>query len=216
MFEDLEPEAPLPVPNVVRNSLALPIISLILPVVGVVVGQFAQSFEASLGISLAVVVGTAILMSVDAGMLGPRDRDAVDRGSPAMLFVGMCLMWIVVYPYVFYRRAYFVGPSLFAPALIVALLFLGGPILVGIVSPPGLPACDSQEVTNILDPLIRENYKGPPILSIGGYREVGNDEVAQRREGRCVVRTAGGEVVVRYIVHWLDRANGMFEVRILE
>jgi hypothetical protein len=207
----LESPGPLRPPQI---GLALPVAALVLPVVAGSVLLFVTSSGLTLAISAAAVVGSSLLMAIDAGRLGRTDLKGRQRESAGLLFLGMCLLWIVVYPLAFFRRRHFSGPSLAIPALLVALFFVGGPLLRAVLVPPGLPACDSPEVVQLLNQVIRSTPAGARARSIDGHREVSYERVADRRQGQCVVHTDGGDIVVNYLVQWRDRAKGLFEVRI--
>jgi hypothetical protein len=84
------------------------------------------------------------------------------------------------------------------------------------ILPPDLPACTSPEVVQLLEKVIRGTPLGAKTQSIDGHREVGYDRVADRRQGKCVVHTDGGDIPVKYLVQWLDRDKGHFNVRIIE
>src|SRR5262245_30761905 len=99
-------EAPEPLRSP-RIGPALPVAALILPVVAGSVLLFVTSFGLVLAISAATVVGSSLLMAIDASRLGRTDLKGRRRESPAVLFLGMCLLWIVVYPLAFFRRRHF-------------------------------------------------------------------------------------------------------------
>jgi hypothetical protein len=204
------PEPPRPP----RTGLALPVAALILPIVAGSVLLFVTSFAPALAISAATVLGSSLLLAIDAGRLGRTDLKGRRRESATLLFLGMCLLWIVVYPLAFFRRRHFGGPNLAIPALLVALFFVGGPLLRAVLVPPSLPACDSPEVMQLLDQALRGTAAGSKVQRIDGHREIGYDRVADRRQGQCVVHTVGGDLVVNYLVQWRDRDRGLFEVRI--
>jgi hypothetical protein len=164
--------------------------------------------------SAVAVVGSSLLMAIDAGRLGQTDLRGRQRESAGLLFLGMCLLWIVFYPLAFSQRRHFGGPALAIPALLVALFFAGSPFLRVLLVPPGLPDCDSREVVQLLDQVIRSTPVGSKAGAIDGHHEVSYEPVADRRQGRCVVHTGGGDIVVNYLVQWRDRDKGLFEVHI--
>jgi hypothetical protein len=189
-------------------------VALVVPVVAGAALFFITSFNVSLGIGVATVIVTSILLSADASRLGRTDSTGRDAGGPVGLFIGMCLLWIIGFPLAFYRRSRFVKPNLTVPAIAVALFFVGGPLLYGLLVPPDLPTCTSAEVVQVLDQILRQSSLGPTVRSVDGFHELSFDREANERHGRCVVHTGAGDVEVNYIVHWLDRGKRQFEVRI--
>jgi hypothetical protein len=126
----------------------------------------------------------------------------------------MCLLWIVVYPFAYFRRRDFAAPNLAIPSILVALFFVAGPFIQAVLVPPDLPACNSQEVVQLLEQMIRESSAGVPARTIDGHREVSYDVESSHRRGQCLVHTDGGVIIVNYIVRWRDRDKGLFEVQI--
>src|SRR5436190_9781470 len=140
------PQAPPPLPS--QGGLGLPAVAaLALPVVTgcmlVVITWPGWAFAIA-GVN---VVGSSLLMAKDAVNLGRTDRKGRKRESAGLLFVGMVLLWIVVYPLVFFRRRHFAGPNLGILAVLAALFFVGAPflqpVLLPLIARPHLPACDS-------------------------------------------------------------------------
>ncbi len=197
-----------------HTGVGLVVAALILPVIAGTVLFFVTSFGLALGISAATVIASAALVAIDARRLGNVDLTGRVRESAGLLFVGMILLWIVVYPLAFFRRRHFGGPNLAIPAVIVAV-FLGlGPLLYSVLIPPGLPSCTSPEVVQLLDQLIRGRAEVASAKSIDGHHELSYDRDADVRHGQCVVHTDGGDIDVKYLVEWADRDKGQFAVRI--
>jgi hypothetical protein len=201
-------------PGPPRIGLGLPVIALILPVVAGSILLFNTSFVSALAISGATVVVSSLLLAIDAGRLGKFDLKGKRRESAPLLFVGMCALWIVVYPLVFFRRRHFCGPNLGVPAILVALFFGGGPIARALLIQGGLPACDSPEAVRLFEQALRSTQQGAEARSIDGHRELAYDRRAERRQCQCLVHIDGGEIVVDYVVQWRDRDNSLFEIRI--
>jgi hypothetical protein len=204
-------EAAVPARRVGNGLVA---VALIVPVVSGIALWFVTSFEQSLAVSGACVLISSILVAIDAQRLENAGRTQRKWDAALILFLGMCALWIVVYPYAFYRRRRFGGPNLFVPAIVAALWFPISPMLRPFLAPPGLPSCTSQDVVRLLEKLVRETPVGASARSIDGYREISYDRAQERRTGECIVHTNSGDVVVKFIVHWQDRARGTFEVRI--
>ena len=188
--------------------------ALLVPVIGGTVLFFVKSFGLALAISAATVVTSAALVAIDASRLGRVDKNGKKRESAAMLFIGMCLMWIVVYPIAFFRRRSFGGPNLGFVSMIVAAFFLGGPILGSLLIPHGLPSCMSPEVTTLLDQVIRNTPVGAHLKSIDSHRELAYDRDADIRQGECVAHTDAGDIPIKFNVEWQDRKKGLFLIRI--
>ncbi len=207
--------APPAPPRLERVGIGLVAVALVLPVVSGIVLLLVTSFGFALAISSATVLITSLLVALDARRLGNVDLTGRQRDSAGALFLGMCLLWIVVYPFAFFRRRHFERPNLALPATLVAVFFAIAPILRVVLIPPDLPSCTSYEVVQVFEQLIRGSPVGPKIRSIDGHRELDHDREAVRRRGQCVVHTDAGDIVVRYVVQWRERNTGQFEVRTL-
>jgi hypothetical protein len=196
-----------------QSGVGLVAVALILPVLTGAILFFVTSFGLALGISAATVIASATLVAVDARRLGNVDLKGRVRESAGLLFVAMCLLWIVVYPLAFFRRRHFCGPNLAIPAVLVAVFFAVGPSLYYVFVPAGLPSCTSPEVVQLLDQVIRSTPVGANLKSIDGHRELSYDRDANVRHGECVAHTDAGEIPVKFIVEWQDRNKGLFQVR---
>lgn len=199
-----------------QPGLGLVGVALILPVLSGVLLCFAPTFAFAIGISAANVISTAALVAIDAKRLGRIDLKGRQRESAGLLFVGMCLMWIVVYPVAFFRRSAFASPNLGFVSLFVALFFAAGPFIPSLVIPPSLPLCTSAEVAQTLEQVIRSAPVGAIVKSIDGHRELNYDPIASVRLGECLAHTDSGDIPVRFMVEWQDRAKGLFQVRLSE
>jgi hypothetical protein len=195
-------------------GLGLAGVALVAPVVAGAALFFVTSFYVSLGICVATVLVTAILLCVDAFRLARNDSTARYGGGWETLFIGLILCWIVAFPFAFHRRSRFAKPNLTIPAVAIALFFTGGPFLYSLIVPPELPTCTSGEVAQVVERIVRQSSRGPTVKSVDGFRELSFDREANQRNGQCVVHTDAGEVEVKYVVRWLDRDRRQFEVRI--
>jgi predicted secreted Zn-dependent protease len=83
------------------------------------------------------------------------------------------------------------------------------------VLPTDVPSCTSAEVMQLLEQVIRGELTGASLTSIDGHTELSYDADSHVRHGRCVVHTDRGDIHVKYVVEWLDRAKGQFLVRTL-
>jgi hypothetical protein len=104
-------------------------------------------------IAVIVVVGTAILASIEAARLGfgkDPTRPKIERTSPMLWFFGFLLLWIWEYPRYLYVRSRFGMKNLCAVGVLVALLFI---VSVGVI---GTAISESQsELRSQLDGLSR-------------------------------------------------------------
>ena len=76
-----------------------------------------------------------------------------------------------------------------------------------------LPSATSREVVRLLEQVIRKTPLGAAATSIAGHREVKSDRDPDRRHGQCLGRIDGQDIVVDYVVEWIDRDSGQFAVR---
>lgn len=202
-----------PSPPVARAGFGLAAAALVLPVVAAIVLFFVKSFWPALAISAATVIVTSILLAIDARRLARSDPNKQRGESPGLLLLGMLALWIVFYPFAFFRRKRFGGPNLAIPSILVALFFFLGPLAQSLFVPAGLPECSSPEVAQALAQAIKQVPLGSPVKSIDGHHELEYDRKVDRRKGECVVHTETDDLIVLYTVAWRDRAKGEFEVR---
>jgi Kef-type K+ transport system membrane component KefB len=205
----------VPPPVKPRLGLGLVGLALILPVLSGIWLCFVTSFPVALCISAATLIATAALVSIDASRLGQVDLKGRKRESAGLLFVGICLLWIVIYPVAFFRRSAFGSPNLGFVAMFVAAFFISAPFLGSMVLPVRLPSCTSSEVKQVLEQVIRTTPVGATSRSIDGHRELSHDRNANVRRGECVAHTDSGDVPVKFIIEWQNREKGLFQVRIL-
>jgi len=203
-----------PDPQEMETEIGFAIAALGVPLLSGCILLFVTSFAPILAISVVTVIVSSVLLAIDAGRLGNIDLKGQKRESALLLFFGICAMWIIGYPFAFFRRKHFGGPNLGIPSILIALFFVGAPILRAILVPPSLPACNSREVVQLLEQVIRSTPAGTKARSVDGHREVSYDKSMGRRLGQCDAHTDGGNIVVNYIVQWRDRAKGQYEVRI--
>ena len=143
-----------------QSTLGLVSVALVLPALSGVLLFFVTSLPIAIGISVVTVVATAALVAIDAHRLGRVDLKGSVRESVGVLFLGMCLFWIFVYPLAFFRRRSFGGPNLGVVAIGVALFFAGGPFVSSLLIPRRLPSCSSAEVVKGLEQAIRSTPVG--------------------------------------------------------
>ena len=191
--------------------------ALVLPLVAQSLAVALDSRPVATALRFGTVLVTAILLTVDAALLGTVDRRGRRRSSPVALFLGIVLLWVVCYPLVFFRRRHFGRPNLAPLALPVAGFFTCLPLLHEF-SRPGtfgeVPTCTSREVVRMVDELLRADPRGASVQSVTGHREISYDPVNQTRKGQCLVRTRTETVTVGYTVRAVDRRAGTFQVEI--
>jgi len=201
---------------------SLAVLALLLPLL-VQCFFFFHTFASEwtgLAIGAATVLVTAILLTIDAAMLGSTDIKGRTREGPGMLFLGMVVLWIVFYPVTFFRRRHFGRPNLGWFALVVALVFVGGPFLKGIlvegVFPGGgPPSCTSATIVRMLDDMIRKSPMGHSVTGISDHRELSYDRLSGTRKGLCVVQTTNGPMTITYSVSWVNERSGTYQLQIL-
>jgi hypothetical protein len=198
----------------------LAVLALLLPLIaqGLILACHFNSWGLEVALSWGTIAVTAVLLTVDAAMLGTRDLRGVQRSHPVALFAGMLLFWIIGYPVVFFRRRYFGRPNLGPLAILVAVFFVAAPFLKQYLAfgtfNDGPPTCTSREVTAMVSDLIRKGSIGPSVRSISDYREISYDSASQIRKGQCVVKTQTESVTVNYSVRMLNPTAGTFEVNV--
>jgi hypothetical protein len=218
----LPPDLALPELKISRGSSGetLAVLALLLPLLGqgLALACRFESWQLQIALSWGTIAASALALAVDAAMLGTVDLQGTRRTSPGLLFVGMILLWIVFYPVAFFRRRHFGRPNLGPLALLVAVFFVGAPFVqdymrLGIIG-HGLPTCTSQEVTAMVDDMIRKSPFGPQVQSISGHREISYDPVGEIRKGQCLVKTQAETIKVTYSVRFINRAMGTYQVEV--
>ena len=198
----------------------LAVLALLLPVMAQALA-LAWRFD-SMGIEMALswgtVIVTAVLLAVDAALLGSIDMKGTQRSGPGALFLGMLLLWIVCYPVVFFRRRHFGRPNLGPLAIVVAAFFVGAPFVqqfmhFGFVG-SGVPTCDSREVIAMVNDIIRKSSIGPSVQSISDHRGISSGEAAESRKGQCLVKTRTETIRATYTVKMLNKEAGTFQVEV--
>ena len=200
-----------PHPQEMETEIGFAIASLGVPLLSGCILLFVTSFAPILAISVVTVIVSSALLAIDAGRLGNIDLKGRKRESALWLLLSM---WIIGYPFAFFRRKHFGGPNLGIPSILIALFFVGAPILRAILVPPSLPACNSREVVQLLEQVIRSNPTGAKARSVDGHREVSYDKSMDRRLGQCVMHTDVADIVINFLVQWRDRDKGQFEIQI--
>jgi hypothetical protein len=198
----------------------LAVLALVLPLVaqGLALACQFDSLAIETALSWGTVVATALLLAVDAALLGTTDIHGTQRSGPVALFFGALLIWIICYPVAFFRRRHFGRPNLGPLALLVAGFFVAVPFLhnymrFGILE-GGVPTCTSREVVGMVDDMIRQSPMGGSVQSISGHREISYDPASQTRTGQCLVKTETETITATYRVKMLNRKAGTFQVEV--
>jgi TPR repeat protein len=127
-----------------KKNESLATIALMLPLGGAVLNWFwvggmnlLQGPESSMNlIMVAVIIGTAILIGMEAGNLGmggpddPTVKAGKKATSPVGWGVGTALLWIAIFPAYMFHRSKFGVRNHLAVALLVMVLFLGSVFLM--------------------------------------------------------------------------------------
>ncbi|HZN33366.1 MAG TPA: hypothetical protein VFB80_06080, partial [Pirellulaceae bacterium] len=85
-----------------------------------------------------------------------------------------------------------------------------GQLLAG----PQLPGCDSPQVVQLVNKLVRDLNIAPSISAIDGHRQISFDATAQRRVGLCIAHTKPSAIPIVYTITWLDRDKRQFSVSV--
>jgi hypothetical protein len=218
----LPPGPTWPGANVRRSDQGetLAVLALLLPLIaqGLSLACHFDPAGVAVALSWGAVVVTALVLAVDAALLGAVDLQGTRRSGPAALFFGVLLLWIICYPMAFFRRRHFGRPNLGPLAVLVAGFFVAAPWLHNYarfgVAGDGVPTCTSREVIGMVDDMVRQGPVGPSVQSIGGHRETSYDPVSQTRKGECLVKTPAETLTVTYRVKMLNRANGTYQVEV--
>ncbi len=197
------------------------VLALLLPVIALCalfLGNF-DSVPVELGIAIGTVVGTAILLAVDAASIGTVDLKGTSRQGVGAVLVGVMLLWFVFYPAAFFRRRHFGRPNLGILALVVAALFASGPLVKAIggfdlLRAGDPPSCSSAEVVRLVNKTLDDSPAGPSIVSIRDHREIHYDPAARVRHGQCMVVTETSSTAVNYQVKWQDARQRIMHVQV--
>jgi hypothetical protein len=183
---------------------------------------FSLAFRfASPGAEVALAYGaifvTAILLTIDAALLGRIDMKGNLRAPAGALFLGMILLWIVFYPVVLFRRRLFGRSNFGLLAILVVLFFFGAPyaqnfFLFGITRGGEPPTCTSREVVAMVNDIVRHSEIGSAVVSVKEHREVRYDESVHTRLGQCLVQTEDEAILVAYKVQLVDLTKGTFQI----
>ena len=212
-FDNDNESAALPLVHDGGNGIAF--VALFVPVLAGSVLFFINSTFVAISIAASMVLVTAILMAVDASRLAPVDlKGRANKESTLSLFLAMCALWVIGFPYAFFQRQRFRGPRLGLLSIPVALYAGFGPLAYSLLVPPGLPSCTSSEVVTLLEQIVRTTPAGASMKSIDGHHEISFDKERSIRHGRCTLHSDTGKTELDYFVEWQDREKGMFQIRI--
>lgn len=75
-----------------------------------------------------------------------------------------------------------------------------------------LPACDSQEIHQLLEQVLRRAPEYAKLKSLEGLKEISYDKVAERRECQCIIKTEDEESVLNFIIQWRAKDQYTFEI----
>lgn len=81
--------------------------------------------------------------------------------------------------------------------------------------PEDPPLCTSKGVTELVERLVRQSAAGPSVKSLADFRELRYDREANRRHGQCTVHTTTGDVMLKFVVEFKDKAESQVIVRLV-
>ncbi|HQR08271.1 MAG TPA: hypothetical protein PLN21_15695 [Gemmatales bacterium] len=198
-----------PEPEKPRPGIALAVAALLVPILGFVVLIFPNSFNLADTTANGVIVGvtmvvlSSLLVLFDALPLGNLNKKGRKETPSGYMFLGSLVFWIGFFPVSFVRRSRITGPNLSLYALLVTILFAAGPWIYLYLVPPGLPKCDSPDVKELIQDMIRRSPElAATVTRIDGHQEISFDEAAQKRVGQCTLHTDTDKEVFKFIVEW--------------
>lgn len=207
-----EPEKP-------RPGLALVIIALLVPLLGLVVVIFPNSFNLTDSLATGLIVGgivvvlSSLLVLFDAIQLSNLNQKGRKETAPALMFLGSLALWVAFFPISFVRRNRITGPNLSLYAVLVTALFVVGPWLFFFLVPVGLPKCDSPDVKQVIQDMIRRSpMLAASVTHIDGHQELSYDAALQKRVGQCILHTARDKEVFKFTVEWQGNDRTHFYV----
>jgi len=208
-----------PEPEKPRSGMGLVIVALLVPILGLLVVMFPDTFflpdtlTTGLIIGGVVVVLSSLLVLFDALQLGNLNKKGKKETAPGYMFVGSLVLWIAFFPFSFLRRSRITSPNLSLYAVLVTILFAAGPWVYLYLVPPGLPKCDSPDVKQVIQEMIRRTpVLAASVTDISGHRQISFDEAAQKRVGQCTLHTAIGREVFKFTVEWKGNDRTHFYV----
>ncbi len=196
-----------------KPSHLLAIGALIVPLLGACAILWAETTAQGFAISAVTVVLSSLLVYVDARQLSDYAANGKKQTAPIVMLIASLILWIAFFPWSFVRRSRITGPNLSLVAVLVAAIFAGGPLLYYYLVPPGLPRCDSSEVKQVIQQLVRQSPQAASISSIDGHQQLSYDATRQQRIGQCMLHTQLGNEPLKFIVEWQDQEHTRFQVR---
>jgi hypothetical protein len=209
--DDVPPDEPKPDASKPRHHLAIG--ALIVPLLGACAILWAETTAQGFAISAVTVILSSLLVYLDARQLSDCAANGKKQTAPLVMLLASLILWIAFYPWSFVRRSRITGPNLSLVAVLVAAIFAGGPTLYYYLMPPGLPRCDSTEVKQVIQQLVRQSPEVGNIIKIDGHQQLSYDASKQQRIGQCMLHTRQGKELLKYIVEWRDQENAHFQVR---
>jgi hypothetical protein len=203
---------------------SLAVLALLLPLVALCLLYFGkiQAGGVTLAVLLGTVVLTATLLAIDAYRLGRVDLDGRRQETFVILFLGLFLVWPIIYPLAYFRRVRFGRPNYGVLAVLVVLIAVGATLARSMSGEGGWqfgrapPPCGAREVIQAVEGAWRKNPKAPVLKASRNHMETGYDQAAGVRKGHCVLDTDWGDVRVTYTVSWLNSWQRTFQVQIQE
>lgn len=199
----------IPPPEKPRPGIGLAVTALLVPLLGAVVATYPGKFNLTdsittgLTVGVVVVVLSSLLVLIDALQIDNINKKGKKETAPGVMFLGSLVLWIAFFPISFVRRNRITGPNLSLYALVVAVLFVAGPLLYSYLVPPGLPKCDSPDVKEVIQDMVRRSpLLAGSVTRIDGHQELSYDAANQKRVGQCTLHSANDQDTFKFTVEW--------------
>src|SRR5262245_10815366 len=90
----------------------LVLLALIIPIVAGILLCFVTTIGESLTVGFTMVGLTSVLVYLDALRLNEGDPAGKNHTPTIALLIGMVVLWVVCFPYAYFRRRHFASPNL--------------------------------------------------------------------------------------------------------
>lgn len=196
-----------------RPGWTLALVALIIPLIGAVGLTVVETYAQGVTVGAIVVISSALLIFIDALQLGNEAANGKKQTAPIIMLIGMLLLWVAYYPLSFVRRSRITGPNLSLVSVLIAAIFLLGPIGFFYVVPSSLPTCDNADVKELLLQLVRGTPLGRAVTKIDGHREISFDAATPRRHCQCIVHTGNTQTPLKYVIEWQGQSRVQYYVK---
>ena len=139
-----------------QGPLKLALFCLLLPLAAGASNLLMPYSSLTFPVAGGTVFLTAVLLAIDAEQLGRVDKRGRRRENGFVVFLSVCLLWVVGFPAAYFRRSAFTQPRLGWAALGVAVFFAGGPL--GLLMQPKVPPVSNSEVQRLVSQLVENMH----------------------------------------------------------